>query len=148
VFDTGAFDFQSPSPDDIARAASAQKQFTGGSKDTDKSASLSAPAMPRIVPVSPVSATSPSSSGASSPTAEVADEAVVTLSSAKLEAQRKLLLADAAAKDVKPHLNMVVCGHVDAGKSTMMGHMLYLLGAISFSILQASPPSFLLNRIL
>ncbi|MCS7113238.1 MAG: translation elongation factor EF-1 subunit alpha [Nitrososphaerota archaeon] len=30
----------------------------------------------------------------------------------------------------KPHLNLVVCGHVDHGKSTMMGHLLYLLGAV------------------
>ena len=27
-------------------------------------------------------------------------------------------------------INMVVVGHVDAGKSTLMGHMLYLLGAV------------------
>lgn len=25
----------------------------------------------------------------------------------------------------KPLLNLVVCGHVDAGKSTLMGHLLY-----------------------
>lgn len=30
----------------------------------------------------------------------------------------------------KPHLNLVVCGHVDHGKSTMMGHLLYLVGAV------------------
>jgi elongation factor 1-alpha len=30
----------------------------------------------------------------------------------------------------KPHLNLVVCGHVDHGKSTMMGHLLYLIGAV------------------
>ena len=28
----------------------------------------------------------------------------------------------------KDHLNMVVIGHVDAGKSTTMGHLLYKLG--------------------
>eukprot|EP01135_Chromosphaera_perkinsii_P004444 Nk52_evm22s281 gene=Nk52_evmTU22s281 len=28
------------------------------------------------------------------------------------------------------HLNLVVIGHVDAGKSTMMGHLLYLLGEV------------------
>ena len=31
----------------------------------------------------------------------------------------------------KEHLNMVVIGHVDAGKSTLMGHLLSLLGEIS-----------------
>lgn len=30
----------------------------------------------------------------------------------------------------KPHLNLVIIGHVDHGKSTMTGHLLYLAGAI------------------
>jgi len=30
----------------------------------------------------------------------------------------------------KSHLNMVVIGHVDSGKSTTMGHLLYLLGLV------------------
>ncbi len=31
----------------------------------------------------------------------------------------------------KPHLNIVINGHVDHGKSTCMGHLLYLKGAVS-----------------
>lgn len=31
----------------------------------------------------------------------------------------------------KPLLNLVVIGHVDAGKSTLMGHLLYLLGNVN-----------------
>ncbi|MEM3736719.1 MAG: translation elongation factor EF-1 subunit alpha [Candidatus Bathyarchaeia archaeon] len=31
----------------------------------------------------------------------------------------------------KPHLNIVVSGHVDHGKSTCMGHLLFLKGAVS-----------------
>ncbi|MHA2357157.1 MAG: translation elongation factor EF-1 subunit alpha [Candidatus Heimdallarchaeaceae archaeon] len=31
----------------------------------------------------------------------------------------------------KPHLNLVIIGHVDHGKSTMTGHLLYLCGSVS-----------------
>jgi len=34
-------------------------------------------------------------------------------------------------KDVKPLVNVAVVGHVDAGKSTLMGHLLCLLGNVS-----------------
>ncbi|GFT52653.1 HBS1-like protein [Nephila pilipes] len=33
--------------------------------------------------------------------------------------------------DVKPLINLVVIGHVDAGKSTLMGHLLYDIGNVS-----------------
>jgi len=35
------------------------------------------------------------------------------------------------SKKDKPHLNLVVIGHIDHGKSTMMGHLLVLSGAVS-----------------
>lgn len=31
----------------------------------------------------------------------------------------------------KPHINLLICGHVDHGKSTMMGHILFLTGALN-----------------
>lgn len=34
------------------------------------------------------------------------------------------------AKGEKPHVNLVVIGHVDAGKSTTTGHLIYLCGGI------------------
>ncbi len=34
------------------------------------------------------------------------------------------------SKSEKPHLNLVIMGHVDHGKSTTTGHMLYLAGAV------------------
>jgi len=34
------------------------------------------------------------------------------------------------SKPEKPHLNLIVIGHVDHGKSTTMGHLLYLTGTI------------------
>lgn len=34
------------------------------------------------------------------------------------------------SKSAKPHLNLVVTGHVDHGKSTLMGHLLFDLGVV------------------
>ena len=31
----------------------------------------------------------------------------------------------------KQHISLVVCGHVDAGKSTTTGHLIFKLGGIS-----------------
>eukprot|EP00759_Apiculatamorpha_spiralis_P037053 PhF_6_TR37116/c2_g1_i4/m.54546/K03267/ERF3, GSPT; peptide chain release factor subunit 3 len=33
-------------------------------------------------------------------------------------------------RDPRPHINIVFCGHVDAGKSTISGHILYLTGNV------------------
>lgn len=35
----------------------------------------------------------------------------------------------------KPHIHLVVIGHVDAGKSTLMGHTLYDLGVVSQKVM-------------
>jgi elongation factor 1-alpha len=37
----------------------------------------------------------------------------------------------------KPHLNLVVIGHVDHGKSTTMGHLLYDIGAVDQKTMEA-----------
>ena len=36
--------------------------------------------------------------------------------------------------DAKEALNLIVIGHVDSGKSTLMGHLLFQLGQVSFVI--------------
>jgi elongation factor 1-alpha len=41
------------------------------------------------------------------------------------------------SKSEKPHLNLVIIGHVDHGKSTTMGHLLYLAGAIDDRTIKA-----------
>ena len=41
------------------------------------------------------------------------------------------------SKPEKPHLNVVIIGHVDHGKSTTMGHFLYLTGAIDERTIKA-----------
>ncbi|MCD6242995.1 translation elongation factor EF-1 subunit alpha [Candidatus Bathyarchaeota archaeon] len=40
------------------------------------------------------------------------------------------------SKPEKPHLNLIVIGHVDHGKSTTMGHLLYLAGTIDDRIIK------------
>ena len=35
--------------------------------------------------------------------------------------------------NLKKQVNMVIIGHVDAGKSTLMGHLLYKFGVIDAS---------------
>ncbi|RLE48422.1 MAG: elongation factor 1-alpha, partial [Candidatus Methanomethylicota archaeon] len=37
----------------------------------------------------------------------------------------------------KPHLNLVVIGHVDHGKSTLMGHLLFLTGNVDERTMRA-----------
>ncbi|MDI6847152.1 MAG: translation elongation factor EF-1 subunit alpha [Candidatus Bathyarchaeia archaeon] len=41
------------------------------------------------------------------------------------------------SKPEKPHLNLIIIGHVDHGKSTTIGHMLYLAGAIDDRTIKA-----------
>jgi elongation factor 1-alpha len=41
------------------------------------------------------------------------------------------------SKTEKPHLNLVIMGHVDHGKSTTTGHMLYLAGAVDERTIKA-----------
>lgn len=41
------------------------------------------------------------------------------------------------SKSEKPHLNIIIMGHVDAGKSTTTGHLLYKAGAIDERTIKA-----------
>jgi elongation factor 1 alpha-like protein len=52
------------------------------------------------------------------------------------KARRDLSAELAARAQGKPTLNLVVAGHVDAGKSTLMGRLLYELGDVSAKTLQ------------
>ena len=56
---------------------------------------------------------------------------VVKQRSAARDRQIKAAIEEMRTSSNKPLLNMVVCGHVDAGKSTMMGHLLYLIGDVT-----------------
>lgn len=74
-----------------------------------------------------------------SPTADKSDSSAQTTSaqsSAELSQKSRDIKANALAQyekersDSKQHLYMVVIGHVDAGKSTLMGHLLCALGQV------------------
>ena len=41
------------------------------------------------------------------------------------------------SKSEKPHLNLIIIGHVDHGKSTTTGHLLYEAGAIDDRIIKS-----------
>jgi GTPase len=51
----------------------------------------------------------------------------------QVEGMAEMTLEDSAADaaDAKPNVRVVVCGHVDSGKSTLNGHLVYQLGKIT-----------------
>lgn len=42
----------------------------------------------------------------------------------------------AKRSEEKPSISLVIVGHVDAGKSTLMGHLLYLLGEVDEKVIR------------
>ena len=41
------------------------------------------------------------------------------------------------SKSTKPHMNLIIMGHVDHGKSTTTGHLLYKAGAIEERVIKS-----------
>ncbi|KAJ3136369.1 HBS1-like protein [Physocladia obscura] len=90
--------------------------------------------IPRSRSVSPVRASSPARS-----TTSVASSGKVGIpvqqppQHSKVGAGKKIdVLAEYAKRNSdKSSINLVIVGHVDAGKSTLMGHLLYLLGEVN-----------------
>lgn len=60
-----------------------------------------------------------------------AEETVPTVAVAQTQTRASL-----PAKPTKPSIHLIIVGHVDAGKSTMVGHFLHLLGAVSDNTLR------------
>ena len=87
---------------------------------TPTSASASSSALPSSSPGLPILRTSSST------------EQLALIAQHKRQ-QSRLALVEAEDKkeSSKPTLNVVVIGHVDAGKSTLMGHLLLLMGVVS-----------------
>ena len=44
---------------------------------------------------------------------------------------KKRVIEEIAKQHKEPDINLVVIGHVDSGKSTLMGHLLYKLGTVN-----------------
>lgn len=95
----------------------------------------SQPGTPRVVsqPGSPRVARSRSpskpSSSRASPTPEHENSRSISNKLKKIEEYKQERLTG------KGHLHLVVIGHVDAGKSTLMGHLLYKLGHVSQKVM-------------
>ncbi|XP_012676665.2 HBS1-like protein isoform X1 [Clupea harengus] len=96
--------------------------------------------IPEVVAVTPV--TTPASTSTKRPETPVknlgsSDEPATPVTPAtprttgKSKAQLNIRAELDKRQGGKPLLNMVVIGHVDAGKSTLMGHLLYLLGNVN-----------------
>lgn len=87
--------------------------------------------------------TTPNQSGRSTPVmpASAADESMRSAPSTPMAKSAEQLAQEAKeffAKErgsEKPHIHLVVIGHVDAGKSTLMGHALYDLGFVSQKVM-------------
>lgn len=91
-----------------------------------------------------ITQTTPNQSGRSTPilaTSTIADESnrntpnTSSAKSAEQLAQEAKEFFEKERGNEKPHIHLVVIGHVDAGKSTLMGHTLYDLGFVSQKIM-------------
>ncbi|OWZ53318.1 translation elongation factor Tu [Cryptococcus neoformans 125.91] len=135
-----------PKPADApaAKSEGAPAPVPAAEKKAEKSVPLTNDAQGKVV-AAETSAASPAKSGASTPAAAVSTSTTnFSKVSAKNDAEaiyrEQNLAGDAALRDlygenvkdtnIKSHLNIIFTGHVDAGKSTMGGQLLYLTGAV------------------
>ncbi|KAI0677087.1 eukaryotic polypeptide chain release factor 3 [Trametes maxima] len=111
----------------------------GGSKPAAAPSANAAPAPPATSSASKPAVAKPAASEASSAKAAPVPSKSLTLERAKTDTSAvahevKNAVDEETLKDlyghVKEHLNVVFIGHVDAGKSTMGGNILYLCGMV------------------
>ncbi|KAI8873085.1 hypothetical protein GQ42DRAFT_47313 [Ramicandelaber brevisporus] len=128
-----SFDFNSPSPDDIVTASQTKKpiQNTAQSQPQNQSQSKQQPAQknkaqakqspissqPKPSPVAKVASSSSSSAAANKNRIDVRSEYLESIGNKENGSGGRL--------------SLIVAGHVDAGKSTLMGHLLYKLGHVN-----------------
>ncbi|KAI9596797.1 P-loop containing nucleoside triphosphate hydrolase protein [Syncephalis fuscata] len=111
------FKFDSPSPDDVVLKAQSQRtgQKTSKSKESAQS-----------------NDTTQFEMDMASLNINVANESGNTSTSIKHTPKKgKLDVLKELEKRERPNINLIVIGHVDAGKSTLLGHLLYLQGNIN-----------------
>ncbi|OJD11838.1 translation elongation factor Tu [Blastomyces percursus] len=106
---TKAFDFAEPSPDDVVMKA---RESAKGNKNKTKRTAAS--------------------KSSSTKTDDVTDavEQLSVQETVKVKSKNIDVLAEYNKSDKKKAANFVVIGHVDAGKSTLMGRLLYELKAV------------------
>ncbi|KAI8348136.1 P-loop containing nucleoside triphosphate hydrolase protein [Mortierella sp. GBAus27b] len=82
---------------------------------------------------STIKITAAQGSGLASPVESAPPSGVTTPTKATTKAGKKIDVISEYQKRIaeKESLNLVVIGHVDAGKSTLMGHLLYLQGEVT-----------------
>ncbi|KAJ3031385.1 UNVERIFIED_CONTAM: HBS1-like protein [Siphonaria sp. JEL0065] len=126
------FDFSTPRPDDRVFAARTVTQGV-------KSLSISSSKATTKGPSPTTAASSTSSTRSASPTRHTIGSSSISIKPTAAASPpftskaKKINVLEEYAKrnSEKSSLNLVIVGHVDAGKSTMMGHLLYLLGAVN-----------------
>lgn len=114
--------------------------FTGKAQGSDTPRSVSAPASTPAKPPKPSKTPPPSGTkqqgkrGGRSKSPASRGENKEAMAAAKRSKER-MAKAEASGSSVKPLFSMIVIGHVDAGKSTLMGNVLLQAGAVSQGLL-------------
>ncbi|KAI8068209.1 P-loop containing nucleoside triphosphate hydrolase protein [Gongronella butleri] len=116
-------------------AAKAKAAATAKSKSNDLSSNMAKLALGNQKTKSSTSVSSASNLSTPS-TTPIGSRAPSPL--AKIPASKRINVLEEYAKrtNEKPKMNLVVIGHVDAGKSTLMGHVLYALGHVNERTMQ------------
>ncbi|KAJ3393196.1 HBS1-like protein [Entophlyctis sp. JEL0112] len=142
----GAFDFLTPSPDDrvlAARAAGKKGIVKAGGGTNQKTQdppgliqgvkSISITSPPREIAASKKPALSENQKPAiTQPLRTASSSSGTEAVHGALKGKRIDIAEEMAKRDsAKSSINLVVVGHVDAGKSTLMGHLLFLLGEVN-----------------
>eukprot|EP01103_Thecamoeba_quadrilineata_P000015 TRINITY_DN1000_c0_g1_i1.p1 TRINITY_DN1000_c0_g1~~TRINITY_DN1000_c0_g1_i1.p1 ORF type:complete len:641 (+),score=139.19 TRINITY_DN1000_c0_g1_i1:1-1923(+) len=134
--DITPFQFDTPSPDDLVKdkqkqAFSKQKEKAEPKTKPTASSGQASPLIERSQIPSIINLTQDLSLHSSPATAKK------TIPKQMAPSKRKETLEKIAVQKTsgKESLNLVVIGHVDAGKSTLMGHLLYLLGQVDPKIM-------------